>query len=166
MYGQKDFCQVKVKRHQAKAFSLIELMVTIAIVGVLAMVAIPSYKSYIKRAQVVSAVQLMQNNTDNINQYILAHNKVPPSGSFTMNGTSSFGHLAWEGTYGIAFYFDDDFNPPDGWLQIIYLRPHHATDDTKITWKCSLKDYSTGNPFQEFLPSACQQDDDADFPEG
>lgn len=47
-----------------KAFSLIELMVVIAIVGILAAVAIPSYRNYIIRSK-VSEIIVMSNTVQN-----------------------------------------------------------------------------------------------------
>ena len=49
-----------------KAFSLIELMVVIAIVGILAAVAIPSYRNYIIRSK-VSEIIVMSNTVQNKN---------------------------------------------------------------------------------------------------
>lgn len=45
-----------MKRTTEKGFTLIELMITIAIVGILAAVAIPSYQSYIIKAKVSEAL--------------------------------------------------------------------------------------------------------------
>ncbi|EPC1885581.1 type IV pilin protein, partial [Vibrio cholerae] len=43
-----------------KGFTLIELMTTVAIIGILMLMAFPSYDSYVKRVKIVQELVLLQ----------------------------------------------------------------------------------------------------------
>ncbi|HFC1775901.1 TPA: pilin, partial [Neisseria gonorrhoeae] len=60
-----------------KGFTLIELMIVIAIVGILAAVALPAYQDYTARAQVSEAILLAEGQKSAVTEYYLNNGEWP-----------------------------------------------------------------------------------------
>ncbi len=71
-----------------KGFTLIELMIVIAIVGILAAVALPAYQDYTARAQVSEAILLAEGQKSAVTEYYLNHG-IWPGGNSSAGVASS-----------------------------------------------------------------------------
>lgn len=65
-----------MKRVQ-QGFTLIELMIVVAIIGILAAVALPAYNDYTTRAQVAEAVELAGGLKQPLYDYVIDRNELP-----------------------------------------------------------------------------------------
>nr|WP_101186181.1 pilin [Neisseria meningitidis] len=72
-----------------KGFTLIELMIVIAIVGILAAVALPAYQDYTARAQVSEAILLAEGQKSAVTEYYLNHGTWPANNSSAGVATSA-----------------------------------------------------------------------------
>ncbi|HEZ7151904.1 TPA: pilin [Neisseria meningitidis] len=72
-----------------KGFTLIELMIVIAIVGILAAVALPAYQDYTARAQVSEAILLAEGQKSAVTEYYLNHGEWPANNSSAGVATST-----------------------------------------------------------------------------
>ena len=71
-----------------KGFTLIELMIVVAIIGILASFAIPAYTEYIARAQVAEAVTLTGAGKTPMSEYFSDRGVWPNAASDVMGNTS------------------------------------------------------------------------------
>ena len=77
-----------MKKTLQKGFTLIELMIVVAIIGILAAVAIPAYQDYIARAQVSEAVSLLGSGKTGFSEYFSDKGVWPGSASEVMGNTA------------------------------------------------------------------------------
>ena len=126
--------------HTHKAFSLIELLIVVAIIGSLAAVAVPSYKAYSAKAQIAKAIKASEAIANMQVVYLNANGSfnsrdgigLPPQSPF--NGCSNcvnleyFGNITGVGTIMVAplscgrvlqidVFFDNSFNGEGFWLR-------------------------------------------------
>ena len=65
------------KQYQQSGFTLIELMIVIAIVGILAAIALPAYQDYTVRAKMSEPLALLSEAKTTVTEYYVTNNALP-----------------------------------------------------------------------------------------
>jgi type IV pilus assembly protein PilA len=143
-----------------KGFTLIELMIVVAIIGILAAVAIPAYQDYIARAQVSEAVSLLGSAKTPMAEYFASQGLWPSAASDVM------GNTAGKYTSSISIGAADTTAPGSitliGTMKASNVNVNIAastvglntTDGGKI-WTCFTT--NTGTPLaSKYVPSNCR----------
>ncbi len=66
-----------MKKRVQKGFTLIELMIVIAIVGILAAVALPAYQDYTTRAKLAEAIAVLGEAKISVSEYFIINGTLP-----------------------------------------------------------------------------------------
>ena len=80
---------MSVKKNFKKGFTLIEMMIVVAIIAILAGVAIPQYTKYVRKAEAVEAVSFLKQMVSAESAYLTSHGQfyLSESGTDDMNKT-------------------------------------------------------------------------------
>ena len=143
-------------KHIQKGFTLIELMIVVAIIGILAAVAIPAYQDYIGRAQASEPITLMGGAKTPLAEYIADRGVIPAiTDILTITSGKYTAGIALSGTPGGAVPAAitltatlPSANVNSGMTNSTILL---VSANSGQSWTCT-----SGNTPAKYLPAACK----------
>ena len=132
-----------------KGFTLIELMIVVAIIGILAAVALPAYQDYTVRARVSELILAASAYRTAISEKFQTDNDVTTAGSgltFNTVGKISGGTVTLDGIIQIQ---GNTLSTSIGQAVSITITPSYNTGTGTITWACA------GTP-SKYMPATCR----------
>ncbi|TOB68950.1 pilin [Vibrio parahaemolyticus] len=145
------------KQKKQQGFTLIELMIVVAVIGVLASIAIPQYQKYVAKSEVASALATMTGVKTNVEAYAVENGEFPDTGkendlgvpSSIPSGNIEFAKTASAATGTITFTFKNS-----GVSNLITGKKFALARDGNGTWTC---DGTASNAVtDDLLPKNCR----------
>ena len=141
-----------MKRNVQKGFTLIELMIVIAIIGILAAIAIPQYQDYTKRAKMSEVIVAASPCKLAVSEYYSAKNAFPIDNAEAGCGTVLTNAYVASVAVGAAGVITVTSKVPDAAGTVIMTpQANTATVVGAVDWECRA-----GTVDPKYIPSSCR----------
>ncbi|WP_318504421.1 type IV pilin protein [Photobacterium leiognathi] len=125
-----------------QGFTLIELMIVVAVIGLLSAIAIPKYQEFAKKGAIASGVSSLSGLKTNIEEYIVSNGSFPSSLTDAGAVSSGIGSFDFIGTSGAKFTFSS--GAASGAIVAMHM--------TNSGWTCK---YGTGPLTKDYNVAGC-----------
>jgi type IV pilus assembly protein PilA len=137
-------------------FTLIELMIVVGIVGILAAVAIPSYREYVIRSRITEGLSLASSAKTAVSEFTQTTGALPTATDITNNrlgtaptATTNVSSLV----IGASGLITINYTVAAG-SAVINLTPTLDANTKQITWVCAPA--SATATYVKYLPASCR----------
>jgi len=146
---------MNIQKKAQQGFTLIELMIVIAIVGILAAIALPAYQDYTIRAKMAEPVAGLAEAKTTYTEYYSANNKLPLTQTISGIALTRYGDILNQITVAdnsalITAYVKDGVIPSGDGSTIILSGT--TQQDGTMTWVCRPGAVIA----TKYLPSTCR----------
>lgn len=139
----------EINMRQQKGFTLIELMIVVAIIGILAALAIPAYQDYTIRTRVSEGLSMASSAKLAVSETAMTNNALPATqaatGYVTPAATANVTSIAIGGAGVITI----TYTAAAGGGTIVMTPTLTANGD--VTWDCT-----TGSLLAKYRPASCR----------
>ncbi|MBB3283995.1 MULTISPECIES: pilin [unclassified Roseateles] len=139
-----------MKRVQ-QGFTLIELMIVVAIIGILAAVALPAYRDYIIRAKASEMYAFTAQPKANIQEWVTVKGTMPATADIAMPTAPSGSVVASTAFDGTNITVTGSSVEPKLSGQTVVIKSSLPANTEVVVWTCS-----GGTVAKQYLPASCK----------